>query len=623
MPKTIYHGGDVKVSYGEETGEGIFQDARKFFTGKYSGEKEFKKWVESNKDTVISSIVIYREPINSKIKDLLNIITLGKFKSAVKKVGYDELFHLSMVINNRWRVEKNSIVKVSENTNYPPETQKISVNVNKSVKIGDFFTKAISLMGERNFFTYDAFSTNCQHFIQNVLSSNGFLTPELDNFIYQNAGDILRNLPSYTASLSSTLTDLGSFIGAGLRGGGMTLPQVESELSKIKVESPLPKDDPNYPSVENAFRAWQYKYKFEHELGRTYDEQIAGEVHKIVNMGLGTVSMILSFIPEGQAVGEVLSTVNDGFDMLYDILGVPEDTSGESKVREIVEALEEWKEQYTPWDELSPAEKQKALDDGFDPVKAVKALNNQPQNRPQGIPSVDLPGLPNSRLKAKWDQLTQDQRIIFLTAAQNGPAPRTDYGKLLSIYLGEKGVGGFASGVIRKYIKKVGGSRFVKEIENAPPFAPGEDEVQYQIRTGLPPAIPMFLKLSETNPGALSGGGPVFSKPVEQEAIGILPTETERYKKSRQWDIDNPPIYEIDNSKGYPEKVFKGPFHYPDWYVHFEGRSVRRNRANESEETRRERDEYYDRIWQDIHKLRPVQKGSGRVIDGGIISVSF
>jgi hypothetical protein len=205
----------VEMAVGEE-GSGLFQNIRKAFTGNYSGESDFMKWVNDNSGVVISSIVVCRQPVKSAITNALNIITAGKFNATTKKLGYDQLFHLSMIINGKWRVEKNSIVKVSNDVTISSDMQTMNVSLKGQIKIGDFFNMAISTMGEKSFFVYDAFSTNCQLFIQGVLSSNGLLTPDLDNFILQNAGDILRGLPGYTSTLASTLTDLGSFVGAGL-----------------------------------------------------------------------------------------------------------------------------------------------------------------------------------------------------------------------------------------------------------------------------------------------------------------------------------------------------------------------------------------------------------------------
>ena len=204
----------IRLSDTEE-GEGIFQNLRKIVTGNYSGQADFMKWINEVGGTKIFSIVVCRQPVKSAITDALNVITAGKFKSATKKMGYDQLFHLSMILNGKWRVEKNSVVKITDNAVVTSDMQSMAVAMSGSeLTIGQFFNKAITQMGEKAFFVYDAFSTNCQQFIQNVLSANGLLTPELDKFIYQNAGEILRSLPGYTSTLTSTLTDLGSFVGA-------------------------------------------------------------------------------------------------------------------------------------------------------------------------------------------------------------------------------------------------------------------------------------------------------------------------------------------------------------------------------------------------------------------------
>ena len=51
-------------------------------------------------------------------------------------------------------------------------------------------------MSVDDFFNYEAFSTNCQHFSRTLLKGSNLLTAELEDFIMQNATEVLRDLPS-------------------------------------------------------------------------------------------------------------------------------------------------------------------------------------------------------------------------------------------------------------------------------------------------------------------------------------------------------------------------------------------------------------------------------------------
>jgi len=200
----------------EEDGDGFLNDLKKKITGNYSGEADFKKFLNKFGNTVIKSITIYREPVNSVLKEVLNLINLGKFKKQTKKLGYDTLFHLSMSINGYITVEKNSVIKTSEGSRkYALDVQKIEVPfIPPNLTIAKAFENEIAKLGPERFYVYNAYSTNCQDFIQAFLNANGMLTPTLRNFIAQNADEILKGLPAYSGFASNVITDLGSFFKA-------------------------------------------------------------------------------------------------------------------------------------------------------------------------------------------------------------------------------------------------------------------------------------------------------------------------------------------------------------------------------------------------------------------------
>jgi len=82
--------------------------------------------------------------------------------------------------------------------------------------------------------------------------------------------------------------------------------------------------------------------------------------------------------------------------------------------------------------------------------------------------------------------------------------------------LGQGMIGtGFIADTIQKYKNKVGASRFATEIKNAPPFQPGENEIDYQYRTGLPMAIPMYLKFRESEEFRKSSEGRALQNEVD------------------------------------------------------------------------------------------------------------
>jgi len=222
-------------------------------------------------------------------------------------------------------------------------------------------------------------------------------------------------------------------------GSGMSLAQVNTALAQINVQSPLPKDNPNYPSVENAYRAWWYTRNFMNQLNNSVAMSTAALARSFINKGVDVVNKILGAIPgvDGVVTG-TLSTANSIFQKGCDVLGIPSSTTDAAQIQQILQALIQFKQSYTPWAQLSDSQKQAALNEGFDPVAAVSALNNQAQNRPPPKaydPTVsgfkDLPGLPGTQLQAAWSSLTPSQQHIFDLAYQYGPDKGVNYGQEL------------------------------------------------------------------------------------------------------------------------------------------------------------------------------------------------
>ena len=57
----------------------------------------------------ITSLKIVRTPLSNTVKDILNVISLGKFQKIYEKY-YDKLFHISLLINNKYNLEKNEVI---------------------------------------------------------------------------------------------------------------------------------------------------------------------------------------------------------------------------------------------------------------------------------------------------------------------------------------------------------------------------------------------------------------------------------------------------------------------------------------------------------------------------------
>lgn len=190
--------------------------------------KASKKILNKYGNLHVLNITVYREPIQEFINKVLNIATLGSWQRAVKKYGYDRLFHLYIIVivmdpkTNKQiaiRIEKNEIINVElADLNKLSNNKQIqSMNINRTVDlyfntINMMLQKTKAKMGDDRFWSYNAFTNNCQTFIKYLLDSNDLLTPELLDFIDQNAEQIAKSVSKPVKYGVNTVTKLASKI---------------------------------------------------------------------------------------------------------------------------------------------------------------------------------------------------------------------------------------------------------------------------------------------------------------------------------------------------------------------------------------------------------------------------
>jgi hypothetical protein len=170
----------------------------------------FKSFLKQHGEEPITSIQISRVPISSTIRFLFNIITLGYFEKAHKKLGFDNFFHLSIVLNGKYRIEKNETVNQKSFTKSDKEEL-------IDIKAGGFtindLIKEGSSSNPKNFWgEYNALGNNCQAWVTMILKGNGLFNNQLNSFVNQDMEALAKELPSYTSSVTKDITDLGSII---------------------------------------------------------------------------------------------------------------------------------------------------------------------------------------------------------------------------------------------------------------------------------------------------------------------------------------------------------------------------------------------------------------------------
>jgi hypothetical protein len=160
-------------------------------------------------DIQIISLDIIRTPLKAGVKMLLD--TFNKLGN-LRDISHDKLFHLFIVITldngEKYVLEKNEDINIKK---YEPSQLDEGMhieNINKELTINILLGKTLEKVGEKRFYHYDAFSTNCQVFVLDVLKSNNIpFSEHLYHFILQNVSAMV---PPWAEKVSSFFTDLAN-----------------------------------------------------------------------------------------------------------------------------------------------------------------------------------------------------------------------------------------------------------------------------------------------------------------------------------------------------------------------------------------------------------------------------
>jgi len=174
-------------------------------TGRTDAPPAVRSLLASQGDKKIQSMQVARSPIQSAVKGVINLISSGQLSENQKKLGYDDIFHLYLIITldsgKSFKIERNEDVNVS-GPSVSSDSQVMNVNV-KPVTLNEFINNGSKGSG---FWRYDARSNNCQKFVRDMLQGSGMLTSELNSFIQQDAAGLFESMP-LTEKIAKGLTD--------------------------------------------------------------------------------------------------------------------------------------------------------------------------------------------------------------------------------------------------------------------------------------------------------------------------------------------------------------------------------------------------------------------------------
>lgn len=214
------------------------------FSRKLDFSNKIKKILKEYGNENIVSIRIGRRPINKLVEKAFNIISIGKWNELRNQYYYDKLFHLFLIITlqdgTKLSLEKNDIVNMNVNDSRCNESGVDCIEIEypqNSMTVNDLVMKPLDRIGKNNYFVYDPFKLNCQIFIKSVLETFGLYNSNINNFVYQDLTNIIKNLPFYVKWTGKAVTDISAF-GKKISGAGVKNHNKEDieELSKFVLD---------------------------------------------------------------------------------------------------------------------------------------------------------------------------------------------------------------------------------------------------------------------------------------------------------------------------------------------------------------------------------------------------
>lgn len=165
---------------------------------------ETKRLIEQHGLKIIKSIQSCRVPLSGALQGIIKAFHAGK-------IAVDKFFHLYMKIGlddgTSLIYEKNERPMMSVTGAPRKEEDCRPISVSPGLSLATMIENGIEKYGKHNYFVYDPFKLNCQHFqIANMTASPQIhITAEDRAWIDQDAGQIAEHLPEWAKSGSAEI----------------------------------------------------------------------------------------------------------------------------------------------------------------------------------------------------------------------------------------------------------------------------------------------------------------------------------------------------------------------------------------------------------------------------------
>lgn len=188
----------------------------------------------------ITSLRLFKKPINSMLDKVINLISLNKWDELKKTYDFDKLYHLgalaSLNVNGKHKTvqfEKVQAVKFYDGQNISgSDVEYLDVPINENITLNQMTEKARQAVGDKKYFDYSGLGmngqppNNCQYFIKyNLEDGLGIWNSEINDFVMQDLTDLSEKMPTVSKKIMNTITDAG-MIADNIMGGNLTIHRV-------------------------------------------------------------------------------------------------------------------------------------------------------------------------------------------------------------------------------------------------------------------------------------------------------------------------------------------------------------------------------------------------------------
>ena len=194
-----------------QDGEGIFDNIKALLFGRKDLPPNARNVLKKNGNDQIAYIQVARNPLSTFTKLGMDAISLGDFSRKAKKLPYDKLFHLYMIVTlkngKNILIEKNDVINM-EYRGVRKNAESKRVAVNKSLTLNTMMANTKKYMGKK-FLPYSGFNNNCQDFLMAIMKSNGLGNSDTYKFVKQHTTSIFKGNPTFR-KVTDFITDLGA-----------------------------------------------------------------------------------------------------------------------------------------------------------------------------------------------------------------------------------------------------------------------------------------------------------------------------------------------------------------------------------------------------------------------------